>query len=145
MKYEEIIEMWDADSKIDSNNLNQESLDIPFLQGKYFNLYCREKAILAKLNLDLVQLKKWKRDYFLGETPPEELIEKGIPVFSKRLVKSEVEIHVDSDKDVITLLEKIVVAQTKVDLLNLLVKSMNERQWNIRNAIEFLKYKNGIT
>lgn len=145
MKYEEIVEMWSTDAQIDSDNLERESLNIPLLQGKYFNLYCREKAILTKLNLDLSQLKRWKRDYFLGEIAPEELAEKGIPVYPRRLVKSEVDTYIDTDRDVISLLEKIAVVQTKVDLLNLLVKSINERQWNIRNAIEFLKFKSGVS
>lgn len=145
MKYEELIEMWEKDAKIEPDNLDSESLRIPLLQGKYFNFFCREKAILAKLNLDLNQLRRWKRDYFLGELPVEELVEKGIPVFARRLVKSEVDAYVDTDSDVIALLEKIAVVQTKVDLLNLLVKSINDRQWNIRNAIEFLKWKSGVS
>jgi hypothetical protein len=137
--------MWERDAKIEPDNLDSESLKIPLIQGKYFNLFCREKAILAKLNLDLSQLRRWKRDYFLGEIPVEELVEKGIPVFARRLVKSEVDAYIDTDSDVITMLEKIAVVQTKVDLLNLLVKSINDRQWNIRNAIEFLKWKSGVS
>ena len=145
MRYEEIVGMWETDAKIDSENLCHESLNIPMLQGKYFNLFCREKAVLTKLMLDLNQVKRWKRDYFLGEISPEELAEKGIPVFARRVVKTEVDAFVDTDQDVVALLEKIAVVQTKVDLLNLCVKSINDRQWNIRNAIEFLKYKNGVT
>jgi hypothetical protein len=145
MKYEEIVEMWEKDAKIDSDDLCHESLQIPLLQGKYFNLFCREKAILTKLTLDLSQMRRWKRDYFLGDISPEELAEKGIPAFARRLVKAEVDSFVDTDADVVSLLEKIAVVQTKVDLLNLCVKSINDRQWNIRNAIEFLKWKNGVS
>lgn len=145
MKYEEILEMWEADSKIDSEQLHAESLKIPLTQGKYFNLFCREKATLAKLHLELSQLKKWKRDYYLNEIPPEELIKKGIPVFSKRVLKTDVDLYIDNDRDVVGFLERIAVCQTKVDLLNLIVKSLNDRQWNIRNAIEFLKFKHGIS
>jgi hypothetical protein len=145
MKYEDLVQMWEIDAKLDSDNLDRESLRIPLLQGKYFNLYCRERASLAKLNLELNQLKRWKRDYYLGEISPEELTEKGIPVFARRLVKSEVDTYVDTDSDIITFLERLVVVQTKVDFLNLIVKSINDRQWNVRNAIEFLKFKNGIS
>lgn len=145
MKYEEIVDMWEQDAKIDSEQLCHESLKVPLLQGKYFNLFCREKAVLAKLTLDLSQLRRWKRDYFLGEIPPDELAEKGIPVFARRLVKAEVDTYVDTDSDVVALLERIAVVQTKVDLLNLCVKSINDRQWNIRNAIEFLKWKHGVS
>lgn len=144
MKYEEIVDMWAVDAAIDIDCLDRESLKIPLLQGKYFNLYCREKAILSKLNLDLSKLRKWKRDYFLGDISPEELAERGTPAFPKRIVKSDLESYVDTDAEVISFLEKIAVCQTKVDLLHLIVKAINDRQWNIRNAIEFLKYKNGI-
>jgi hypothetical protein len=34
-----IQKMWEQDSKIDSDNLHTESLNIPILHAKYFDLY----------------------------------------------------------------------------------------------------------
>jgi hypothetical protein len=36
---ENIQKMWEKDSKIDPDNLHTESLNIPVLHAKYFNLY----------------------------------------------------------------------------------------------------------
>ena len=36
---EAIQEMWEKDSKIDRDNLHEESLNIPSLHAKYFELY----------------------------------------------------------------------------------------------------------
>ena len=49
MNLEQIQEMWDKDSKIDPDNLHDESLKIPQLHSKYYTLYntitlLREKA-----------------------------------------------------------------------------------------------------
>ncbi len=144
MKYEEIVELWNKDSQIDPDRLDSESLRTPMIQGTYFNLFCRERAVLSKLNIDLKKLRRWKRDYLLGEISPEELVEKGIPVPARRIVKADVDLYIDTDDEVIALLGKIVVVQTKVDFLDLCVKSLTTRGWTIRNAIEFLKFKHGV-
>jgi len=144
MKYDDLVEMWTKDAKIDPDLLDRESLKTPLLQGNYFNLYCRERAILTKLNIELKKLRRWKRDYFLGEISPEELIEKGIPVYPRRMVKTEVDDYIDTDPDVVACFEKIAVVQTKVDFLDLCVKSLNYRGPTIKNAIEFLKFRNGV-
>ena len=39
MNLELIQEMWEKDSKIDTDNLNDESLKIPQLHSKYYTLY----------------------------------------------------------------------------------------------------------
>ena len=49
MNLEQIQEMWERDSKIDPDNLHDESLKIPQLHSKYYTLYntitlLREKA-----------------------------------------------------------------------------------------------------
>ena len=36
---ESLQKMWEEDSKIDRDNLHEESLNIPSLHAKYFNLY----------------------------------------------------------------------------------------------------------
>ena len=36
---DKIQEMWEKDSKIDTDNLHTESLNIPVLHAKYFELY----------------------------------------------------------------------------------------------------------
>lgn len=144
MKYDEIVAMWAIDAKIDSDKLEHESLNAPMTQAKYFNLYCREKAFFTRKTNELKKLKRWKRDYYLGEIDPNELTEKGIPIFPRRLLKSEVDDFVDTDDEVIKLIEEIAVIQAKVELLQLCVKSLNERRWIIKNAIDFLKFKNGM-
>ena len=39
MNLEKIQEMWEKDSKIDPDNLHDESLKIPQLHSKYYTLY----------------------------------------------------------------------------------------------------------
>ena len=39
LNLESIQEMWEKDAKIDRDNLHEESLNIPSLHAKYFELY----------------------------------------------------------------------------------------------------------
>ena len=144
MKYEELEQMWEKDSRMDVECLDQEALKIPLLQSNYFNLLMRERASLKKLHFDVARLRRFKREYYLGEVPAEVLADKGIPVFAKRLVKTDVDVYVDTDDEVVALLEKVAVVQSKVDFLDLCVKSLNNRSFMIKNAIDFLKFKHGV-
>ncbi len=144
MTYDEIVKMWEEDTKIDSDQLAHESLKIPLLQGKYFNFYCKERAFLLRSNTKLKQLKMWKKEYFLGIIPMEELAEKGIPAFPRAILKIDIPDYIEVDDEVIEEIEKVAIFQTKVDFLKLCVDSLNARHWLIKGAIDFLKFKHGI-
>lgn len=144
MTYDEIVKMWMEDAKINPEKLDHEALVTPELQGKYFDLWGRENAALTKLQNELKVLKKWKRDYFLNDIPQEELAAKGIPGNPKVVLKSEVDMWVDVDRDVNAALDKIILCKVKTDFLNNCVSSLNGRQWLIKNAIDFLNWKHGV-
>jgi len=44
----------------------------------------------------------------------------------------------------ITLANRILLQQEKVNYLESVIKIINNRQWNIRSAIDWLKFTNGI-
>jgi hypothetical protein len=52
--------------------------------------------------------------------------------------------HVDADTDMIELNLKMAYQQESVDVLDSIMKEINSRQWNIRNAIEWRKFENGV-
>ena len=56
LNLEAIQEMWEKDAKIDRDNLHEESLNIPSLHAKYFELYnttflLRKKAEQQRKNI----------------------------------------------------------------------------------------------
>jgi hypothetical protein len=86
-----------------------------------------------------LRLKKW--NYYLGRAPAEEYKKKP---FQLSVLKSEVQQYIDADDEIRELEDMIEVKQAIVDFLEGAVRAVSGKQWHIKNAIEFLKFKNGV-
>ena len=143
MKLEQIFELWEVDSKIDIAELQFESLKIPQLHFKYYKIYIGEKSLLSKLRTNHSQLKLEKTE-FLTQGPTEETDAKGWKLPPKgRVIKSEIEIYLQADKDLIDIALKIQLQEEKIELLKSILDTIKQRSFHIREAIEFLKFQNG--
>lgn len=142
MKLEEIEELWGKDLKIDRSQLDTESLRIPELHNKYYKIYIREKIQYNKISFDLDKLTKQKKEWYEGTMPEEELKELGWEPFNL-LLKKDLPIYLNSDEDLISLKLKLALAHEKVEYLKSIIKDINSRSFNIKNAIDFLKFTNG--
>lgn len=144
MKLENIFEMWHQDSKIDHTELSHEALRIPQLHHKYFQIYSNEKLVLRKYELDLKRLRLDKHEFYT-QGPTKETQEKGwqLPPIG-RVIKSDVNQYIDADKDIIHLTLKVGVQQEKIELLDSIIRSLNNRGYLIKSAIDFEKFKVGM-
>lgn len=143
MKLEQIFELWDVDSKIDRSELGDEALRISQHHNKYYRIFANERLVLRKYETELKQLKLAKQEFFiLG--PTEETHAKGwqLPPQGK-VLRSDVGSYIDADPDVINLTLKIGLQHEKIDLLDSIIRSLRDRNFNIRAAIDWEKFKVG--
>lgn len=145
MNIDKIKEMVEADLKIDGTELGDESTRIPQLHGKYINIYHDESLVLRKLEADYKTLRKQKWEYYNGKLSQEELNALGWEPFGHRILRQDMDIYMDSDTDMIRIVSKIEMQRAKVDYLDSVIKGINNRQWVIRNAIEWRKFMSGVT
>ena len=131
------------DMPIDDTELDVESMTIPQLHSKYLNFYLDEKLVLQKLNSDYYRLKKTKWEYYTGKLDDEQLKEYGWEPFQFKILKQDIDLYMDSDEDLQKLSNKVAYQKEKINYLDSILKSINNRQWNIRNAIEWRKFLNG--
>jgi hypothetical protein len=143
MKLEEIHDLWADDCNVDRTELGEESLRIPKLHSKYLRIYSEERLLLRKLEENRKELVKLKHDYYRGILPEEDLKANGWTPFQLSVLKSDVPLYLDADQDVIKINLKISVQQEKVDTLEAIVRSISNRGYLIKNAIEFEKFKVG--
>ena len=144
MKFEDIRLMVGSDMKIDSSELDVESLRTPQIHNKYLNIFHDERLVLKKLNVDFSELKKAKWEYYTGKMSLEELNERGWEPFQFKILKTDVERYLDADNDLVHIKNKIMYQEEKVEYLASVLKSISSRQWDIKNAIEWRKFVNGI-
>lgn len=143
MKIESILAEWEQDSKIDRTELSEESLKIPQLHHKYYKVYTSERLLLRKLESDLKQLKLDKHEFFTqGHT--KETQEKGWELPPRGMIlKADLPMYMDADKDIIELNLKIGYQLEKIELLDSIIKTIINRGFQIKNAIDWNKFIQG--
>ena len=144
MNIERIKELVEIDLKIDGTELGDESIRIPQLHSKYLNIYHDECLILRKLDVDFKILRKQKWEYYNGKMSQQELATLGWEPFGHRILKQDLDIYLESDTDIIKHESKIDLQKAKVEYLDSILKGINNRNWIIRNAIEWRKFMSGV-
>ena len=132
------------DAQIDSTELSVESLKIPQLHSKYLSILADIKLLLSKQQNDLAvfKLRKWK--IYTGKASREELEEWKEEPCDFTLLKSDVEQFIEADPKVIELKSKISLNEVKLRMVEEFLKSLNNRNFMIKSAIEWQKMMNGI-
>ena len=143
MNMQELITEWDKDSKIDETELGAESTNIPRIHNKYMKLHVAEKINLKRTQYKMYTLKKMLTEYYSGELDETELEQLEYQQFFKRVDKKDLQLYIDSNEDYQSLDMKLVLIQEKVDYLERIMKSIGNRNWEIRNAIEWNRFTSG--
>ena len=144
MKLEEIQEFWNADREIDITELANESVRIPQIHDKYLKIYIDERIRLKGLQFELTKLVRLKTDYYAGKLTQEELEKLGGQQFLQRLLKNEISTYIEADEDVIKTKKNIVLIEEKCHYLDSIIKMISNRGFQIKSAIDWIKYKSGI-
>ena len=144
MTLDQLMEEWRKDSSVDSTELGNESLKIPELHSKYLKLYFDARRTLKAVEFQSKELFLQKYEYYNGKMSEEELDKLGWEPFLKRLMKNEIEMYLESDKDIIQKNLKIVMQKEKLDFLEEVIKNINQRNFQIKNAIEWRKFTQGV-
>ena len=144
MTLDQIMEAWRTDSPVDSTELGIASLKIPELHSKYLKIYFDERRKLKALEFQSKDLSLKKYEYYNGKLSQEELDELNWEPFVKRLMKNEVDMYLDSDKDIIQNNVRIINQKEKLAFLEEVLKNVNQRNFQIKNAIEWKKFTQGV-
>jgi hypothetical protein len=143
MNIEEIVSYWDKDSKLDETELGEEATKIPKLHNKYLKIFMGERVALFKMKGERNKLKKTLIEYYLGELDRDELKELDRDQFYKKILKNEVETYLEADDLYIELNLKVAMQQEKVDYLDAIIRSLNNRNFQIKSALDWLRFTQG--
>lgn len=143
MKLEDIQNMWVNDSQIDRTELGEESLRIPQLHSKYYNLFSAERMSLRKMEQEYKELYRTKHEYYNGTLSEDELKTNGWEPFQLRILKSDISIYLQSDKDLGRAELRMELQKEKVEFLESIIKNLPARGYQINAAIAWEKFKVG--
>ena len=139
---EAIQEMWEKDSKIDRDNLHEESLNIPSLHAKYFDLYNTIFLLRKKAEQQRKNIRHERYEYFSGKAAPEVYVENP---FGKMIRdKDTMTKYLDADEKLSNSSLKIDYYDTMLVYLESILKVIQNRTYQIKNAIEFMRFNAGL-
>jgi len=142
MNLETIQEMWEKDSQIDPDNLHNESLKIPQLHSKYYTLYNTITLLREKARDTYHRVKLERCNYYTGKAPAEVYVEEPFPY--KIREKDVLQRHLDADEKLSTIDLKVRYYDVMLKFLEEIIKTISNRTFQIKNAIEWNKFQAGF-
>lgn len=144
MNIESLREMVKKDVIINETDLNSESLKTPQLHNKYLILLENAKLEQQKLEFQEKTLRRDKWLYYTGKMGDEDLTERSWQPFEYNVLKTDIPMFLDADPDLQQIKAKISLQKSAVSYLEEVIKIINGRQWNIKSAIEWIKFTQGV-
>ena len=139
---ESIQEMWEKDAQIDRDNLHDESLNIPSLHAKYFELYNTIFLLRKKAEQQRKNIRHERYEYFSGKSDPQVYIDDPFP--KKIRDKDTMQKYLDADEKLSTSCLKIDYYDTMLVYIESILKVIQNRTFQIKNAIEFMRFNAGL-
>ena len=138
-----IQKMWEQDSKIDPDNLHTESLNIPILHSKYFEIHNTILLLKKKAEQQKKNIRHQKYEYFTGKADPDVYLENPFP--KKVRDKETLQGYLDSDEKLSESSLKVDYYETMLIYVDSILKMISNRTYQIKNAIEFMRFTAGLS
>ena len=140
MNLELIENLWDEDSKIDNDELHTESTKVPSLHSKYYKIYNNILVLKKGQENKYKVLRRDKWEYYSGKSSPEIYAEKP---FDFKVLKADLDKYLDADDELIKCISKIDYYDIMLSYLESILKVIQNRTYQIKNAIEWQRFIRG--
>jgi hypothetical protein len=141
MTHEQLLSMWEQDAGIDKTKLDDEAVNIPNLHHKYLRILMDTKSKRIAFIHKLETLKKDKELYYSGQATSDVYKEK--PFDLKLKTKGGIEKHVNTDPEVINMLQKIEYYDVMIQGIEHIMTQIQWRNSTIKSAIDFMRFTSG--
>ena len=140
MTLDELQAQAEKDLAIDDTELDLESLKTPQLHSQYLKTYSTYALMMKKAEGDYSKLhiKKWL--FFTGKADPQEYKDKN---FDLKVLRQDVDKFIDADDEIIKQRQKVEYLKQICGYCESTLKQINNRTFQIKNAIEWKKFTMG--
>jgi hypothetical protein len=145
MTLDEIKSQWEKDCEIDDIELDKSSLEIPKLHAKYQDLLSSKILVMKQYQYKYDTLLKDKWLWYNGKMSQEQIKELGWsddPLDGLKIMKTDLQIFYNSDKDIQELNAKIEYLKVTIDYLKECMQNITwrigENSWQGHNDISKL-------
>jgi hypothetical protein len=134
--------MWEKDSKIDIDNLHTESLNIPVLHAKYYDIYNNFMLLRKKAEQQKKNTRHERYEYYSGKADPDVYIKDPFP--KKIRDKDTMNKYLDADERLSNVSMKIEYYDVMLRYIEEILKQITNRTYQIKNSIEFMRFTSGL-
>jgi hypothetical protein len=146
MTLDEIKKEWEKDCEIDDIELDKSSLEVPKLHAKYQDLLSSKILVMKQYQFKYDTLLKNKWLWYNGKMSQEQIKELGWnddPLDGLKVMKNDLQIFYNSDKDIQELNAKIEYLKVTIEYLKECMQNITWRHQTIKNTIDWRKFMAG--
>ena len=129
------------DLKVNDERLDTESLKNQELYAKYLEIKSNFELLMYKAKGDYKRLYREKWEYYGGKADAKVYASKP---FDFKVLKTDLAMYINSDDDVIELGAKISYLETVIKFIEGIIKSIDNRGWDVSHAINWKKFEAGM-
>ena len=130
------------DLEVDDETLDKESYKNQELYAKYLDHKTNFELLLYKAKGDYKILFREKWEYYGGKADAKIYVTKP---FDLKVLKTDLNIYIESDEDIIKLEHKIAYLETTVKYIDGVLRAIHSRGWDIKNAISWKQFEAGMS
>ena len=126
---------------IDQERLDQELLKNQTIKSKWLEHRTRYDQLLIMRRADHQKMYRQKWEYYGGKADAKVYAAKP---FDIKVLKNDLTMYIQSDDDILEIQGKISYYESIVKYVDGVIKSIDNRGWDIKNAIEWKKFEAGM-
>ena len=127
--------------KVNDEKLDTEALKNQELYAKYLDHKSRFELLLHKAKGDYKKMYREKWEYYGGKADAKIYVTKP---FDLKVLKTDLSIYIESDEEIIKLEHKIAYLETTIKYIDGVLRSIQSRGWDIKNAISWKQFEAGM-
>ena len=122
-------------------NLDQESYKNQNIKPKWLEYKSRFELLKTQTHIKYTKLYREKWEYYGGKSDAKVYVAKP---FDLKVLKTDLTMYITSDDEVIELGAKIEYLKTVIKFTEGVIKSIDNRGWDVSHAIAWKKFEAGM-
>ena len=122
-------------------NIDQESFFNQEIKAKWLDYKSRFELLLARSKGDYQIMYREKWEYYGGKADAKVYAAKP---FDLKVLKTDLQMYINSDEEILAVQGKIAYYESIIKYIDGVIKSIDNRGWDIRNATEWKKFEAGM-
>ena len=126
---------------INHEHLDQESFKNQDIVPKWLDYRAKWKLLVTRHKGEYSRLYRQKWEYYGGKADVKIYVAKP---FDLKVLKTDLHMYITSDEEIILLADKISYLETILEFIDGILKSIDRRGWDIKNAQDWKRFEAGM-